>query len=153
MLCRTKILSVAAKVARRWRANNPQRLLELGQRWRRENPERAAELSRESARRYRDTPRGRAVRDDCDSRNRAEIRAIMLRRYGQACACCGATDRPSIDHVNGGGTAHRKAVAAGNSVQFYRWLIQMYLPPGYQTLCVPCNSSKSTGTRCRLDHG
>ncbi len=34
----------------------------------------------------------------------------------------------------------------------YRWLIRNGFPEGFQTLCMPCNSSKRDGDRCRLGH-
>ena len=35
---------------------------------------------------------------------------------------------------------------------FYGWLIANGFPPGYQTLCRPCNASKADSPACRLDH-
>lgn len=79
----------------------------------------------------------------------AENRARVFDHYGHSCACCGSLEKPSIDHVNGDGKKHRLAIATG-SVNMYRWLVNNDFPPGFQTLCVPCNSSKGTGLRCRL---
>jgi hypothetical protein len=85
----------------------------------------------------------------------ARVRDRVLDHYGRACACCGATEDLSIDHVNGGGRAHRIELfgykRAGTG--FYRWLIVQGFPDGYQVLCVSCNSSKQGGLACRLSHG
>ena len=40
----------------------------------------------------------------------------------------------SIDHLDGGGTAHRKIV--GRNI--YYWLIKNAFPKGYQVLCMNC---------------
>ena len=45
-----------------------------------------------------------------------------------------------IDHVNGGGTKHRKELGMGGST-FYTWLIKNNFPDGYQVLCHNCNQS------------
>lgn len=116
-------------------------------RWRAANPERVREIDRRS--READPVRTRL------RNRRAQVRpkAIVLAHYGEECACCGATENLSIDHINGGGEEHRRqlGLVAGGAM-FYRWLIREDFPPGYQTLCMPCNSSKGDGERCRLDH-
>ena len=78
----------------------------------------------------------------------------MLDHYGRSCACCGSAEDLGIDHVNGGGNAHRIALfgRAAESTKMYRWLIRNGFPAGYQILCGPCNSSKAGGAACRLDH-
>jgi hypothetical protein len=76
----------------------------------------------------------------------------VFAHYGTACACCGTTEDLSIDHVNGGGSQHREELNCKGGVHFYFWLIDRGFPEGYQTLCVPCNSSKADGPSCRLVH-
>lgn len=84
-------------------------------------------------------------------------RDIVLGHYGWTCACCGALEQLTIDHVNGDGAGHRQRLY-GNSQRglgadhFYVWLIKQGFPADYQTLCRACNSSKRNGKRCRLDH-
>ncbi len=85
-------------------------------------------------------------------KQRVELRAIVFRRYGEMCACCGTTEDLTIDHINGDGKWHREQLGRSPGVQFYRWLLHQYLPPGYQTLCSRCNTSKAREDRCRLDH-
>jgi hypothetical protein len=75
----------------------------------------------------------------------------VLDHYGNVCACCGTSERLSIDHVNGDGRKHRARYGRGPE-ELYRWIIRHGFPPGFQTLCVSCNLSKATGPRCRIDH-
>ena len=90
---------------------------------------------------------------------RISARARVLEYYGSpplppSCACCATTDDLTIDHIGGGGNAHRIALFGTpyGSARFYRWLIKHGLPIGYQVLCHPCNASKGDGERCRLAH-
>lgn len=83
-------------------------------------------------------------------------RLRVFDHYGRSCACCGATENLSIDHINGNGKQHREELfgrsqgRAGNG--FYFWLVKQGFPSGYQTLCRRCNISKGRGERCILDH-
>ncbi len=86
-----------------------------------------------------------------------QLRKNTFRRYGEKCACCGSTTNLTIDHINGGGSKHREAIGLGAraaGIPFYRWLYRMYYPPGYQTLCRRCNTSKGKGAdaHCDLTH-
>jgi hypothetical protein len=64
------------------------------------------------------------------------------------CACCGQDKLPflALDHVDGGGAAHRKAIGSGDT--FHRWLIKNDFPPGLQVLCHNCNLAKSAYGSC-----
>lgn len=82
---------------------------------------------------------------DCDGeRKRAlyrEQRELVLKHYGGVCACCGE-DRYeflSIDHVNGGGNAHRRSLSDSDAAQLVRWLRRNGMPEGYRVLCMNCN--------------
>jgi len=118
---------------RTYQQENPEQVREWGRRWDEANPE--------------------ARREGAQRRN-LEYRAAVFAHYGEACACCGTTEQLSIDHVNGGGSAHRIELFGRSAVstRFYRWLIDNGFPDGFQTLCLPCNASKSTGDACRLNH-
>lgn len=89
-------------------------------------------------------------------RYQASHRSQVFDHYGWSCACCGTTENPSIDHVDGNGKRHREALfgqsqgRAGGT--FYFWLVKQGFPPGYQTLCRLCNTSKGRGEHCILDH-
>jgi 5-methylcytosine-specific restriction endonuclease McrA len=86
---------------------------------------------------------------------REDVRTQVFDHYGRSCACCGATENLTLDHVNGGGTRHRAEVTGQPKVAgwvFYRWVVKNGFPAGFQVLCFPCNQSKGTRERCRLNH-
>jgi hypothetical protein len=86
--------------------------------------------------------------------DRRRIKLEVLRYYGGACACCGEAEIAflSIDHINGGGSDHRRQITgsrrAGDSM--YRWLRRNGYPQGdYQVLCFNCNQGRFVnGGRC-----
>jgi hypothetical protein len=136
---------------REWRQANPEIRRAADRRWKKANPGklRAAETRyRATHPEYREKARGRA------RQWKRAFRNAVLDHYGRSCACCGATENLTIDHVNGGGKAHRIELFGRDSVniEFYRWLIEQNFPPGFQVLCKPCNSSKGEGTACHLVH-
>lgn len=121
--------------------------LERARRWREANRERF----NEHARQYQARPGMQEQR----RQYRATVRARVLEHYGTACACCGGTERLTVDHLDGNGGEHRREFSKHNlgSYRFYLWLIREGFPPGYQVLCLPCNQSKGKHERCRLWHG
>lgn len=85
------------------------------------------------------------------------IRAQVFAHYGTSCVCCHATDRLTLDHVDGDGASHRKELFGGRIYagrRFYLWLLANNFPqePVLQVLCLRCNASKGTGSRCLLVH-
>ena len=56
------------------------------------------------------------------------------------CLHCGITDIDvlSLDHIDGGGTQHKKVTGGHN----YRWIINNNFPGGFQILCFNCNWKK-----------
>jgi hypothetical protein len=112
------------------------------------------EKSREKSRRYYEANREAVL--ERGSRYVDSLRAAVFDHYGSACACCGSTERLSIDHVNGDGGRHRKELFGDGTGGwgFYLWLIRQDFPvvPPLQVLCHGCNTSKGDGDRCRLDH-
>jgi len=66
---------------------------------------------------------------------------------GYKCACCGETtiEFLSLDHVAGGGNAHRVSVSGTKSGggRIYLWLKRNGYPSGYQVLCMNCNFGRS----------
>jgi len=59
------------------------------------------------------------------------------------CACCGekTIEFLSIDHIDGGGTLHRKKTTSKTT----DFLCRNNFPPGYQVLCFNCNWGKYRG--------
>ena len=66
---------------------------------------------------------------------RQKIQAILY--YGGKCECCGEAKGEflSIDHINGGGSKHRRK----ENTQISNWLRQRGYPKGYRVLCHNCN--------------
>jgi hypothetical protein len=60
---------------------------------------------------------------------------------GPRCVLCGFDDPRalSIDHVNGGGNAHRKVL---KGVNLYRWIERNGYPKDFQVLCMNCQFIK-----------
>lgn len=131
------------------RLADPEGAREQQRQWRRDHPAQARELDRR--RNLRDRDKRNAYKRGV----RAELRRIVFGHYGMQCTCCGSTEQLSIDHINGDGGAHRKKIFGNNkmpSESMYRWIIANGFPSDLQTLCKPCNHSKRTFKRCRLDH-
>jgi hypothetical protein len=61
---------------------------------------------------------------------------------GYKCVCCGITEPTmlTLDHVDGGGTRHKKEI--GRGYHYYRWLKNNGFPTKLQVMCYNCNSSK-----------
>jgi hypothetical protein len=132
-----------------WREDNREHYLEQ----RREYRERKREEIKRQQREWREA--NREYLREKERQHREELRTKVFDHYGRVCACCGSTESPTIDHINGGGTAHRLEVLGRGKVAgwvFYRWLVENDFPEGFQVLCFPCNQSKCNRDRCRLDH-
>lgn len=73
---------------------------------------------------------------------REKINQQIFDHYGQKCACCGETAREflALDHVNGGGAAHRRIMRS--STQLRAWVIRQNFPKTFQILCHNCNSAR-----------
>jgi hypothetical protein len=85
-------------------------------------------------------------------RDEIKLRVFSHYRNGDLkCAIC-REDRIavlSVDHIDGGGSAHRKSL--GNQ-SFYRWLEKQGYPSGYQVLCMNCRFiKKAEESRRRRD--
>lgn len=74
-----------------------------------------------------------------------KIRLRALHHYSSGtpqCACCKETrlEFLSLDHIDGGGTQHRKTLGRGGT-SFYLWLYRMNYPIGFRVLCYNCHFS------------
>lgn len=87
-----------------------------------------------------------ANRDELLAKRREQGRKINRRlklrvyeAYGNRCVCCGESNLGflSIDHIKGGGRAHRQEVGGG--VQLWRLIIKAGFPEDFQLLCYNCN--------------
>jgi hypothetical protein len=96
------------------------------------------------------------TRVNASQRRKAEtIKAEVLSHYSKGKPACqnpfGQHTQPymdiralSIDHVNGGGTRHRKSLKGRSGYHFYRWLKENSFPVGFQVLCMNCQFIKRT---------
>lgn len=144
----------------KWYHRNNERGRENSRLWRSKNPERMRQLKRDwylknrhKDKQYKLNAKLRKSPEELEllrkkyrlyaRRHTRLVRETVLSHYGNRCACCGEIEEKflCIDHINGGGRAHRKAIGlrGGN---IYRWLAQHDYPSGFQVLCYNCNSSK-----------
>ena len=128
---------------RLWRKRNPSKTTEYVSKWRRENPE----LYREKRKRYDKTYRlkgGYRSNKEGVKKYREKLRRLVLLGCSGGktikCVCCEENNIEfmTIDHVNGGGTKHRKEFNGDNS-KFYRWIIKNNFPETLRVLCMNCN--------------
>jgi len=73
---------------------------------------------------------------------------LAIKHYGSKCDCCGEwrVEFLCIDHIGGGGNAHRRSLSADGrtivgSSNFYAWLRRNNWPDGFRLLCHNCNFS------------
>lgn len=81
---------------------------------------------------------------------RARLKLEIFDYYGgPICACCGEDREPflSLDHIKGGGYAHRKELRKSTET-LYRWVKKNNFPPGFQVLCMSCNFEKRDKETC-----
>lgn len=81
---------------------------------------------------------------------RRRKKRMVLEHYGGTppmCACCGLNDWRflTMDHINGGGNAHRRQIGEG---RLPAWLIKNNYPDGFQVLCHNCNLAKFVYGEC-----
>mgnify|MGYP001590487909 CR=1 FL=1 len=80
------------------------------------------------------------------------LRRLVLETYSHGtprCACCGETTYQflSLDHINGGGSAHQRE-AHKQGTRVYQLVKNAGFPPGYQVLCHNCNMAKGFYGQC-----
>lgn len=77
---------------------------------------------------------------DRSKRYLAERKELVFSVYGKSCKCCDEDNGMllTIDHVNGDGAEHRRAIGSSN-LSLYIFLIKNNFPNGFQTLCYNCN--------------
>ena len=83
-------------------------------------------------------------------RYRIKTRKMVLIHYSgnpPKCACCGETiyEFLTIDHINGGGTEHKKEI---KGYPLAIWLKVNNFPKGFQVLCYNCNCAKGFWGKC-----
>lgn len=119
--------------------------LALGKDWRRSHPEN--EKVRQS--KYYEKNKGEA-RNLYKRNYHRRLRLQALEALGGRCACCGETtvEFLAIDHINGGGTAHRKALRRHGSSTYLELKRRGYPKGEFQVLCHNCNLAKGFYGAC-----
>ncbi len=84
-------------------------------------------------------------RQALDKAAHARRRELIFAHYGTTCSCCGTERCLQIDHINGGGNAHRREIGSSG---LYRDIIKNNFPAEYQTLCAQCNLAKAQHGEC-----
>ncbi len=82
-----------------------------------------------------------------------DIKKEIFDHYGRKCKCCGEENWEflTIDHINGGGTKHRKDLGGGTS--FFKWLRDNSFPKEFRVLCINCNFSMGRFGYCPHKRG
>jgi hypothetical protein len=140
------------EAAKRYREKDRERFNQRVRDWRAANREKSREHAREwRNRKLREgTPEEvaaiRAAESAKTKRNQDRCREEVFTAYGGfRCNCCGETERMflSIDHVeNNGAQERRSGLYNGGGSAFYAWLRKSNFPPGYQVLCMNCQTGK-----------
>ena len=143
---RSRCRDCRSEDARQQRADNPEPSREAARKYRQTNPDAA----NEAVARWREANPGKY--EEYVAQMRQQTRAAVFSHYGWSCVCCGSTEDPTIDHINGDGNEHRAEARIRSGTDTYIWLVKHGFPDGFQTLCLPCNSSKKGADRCQLDH-
>lgn len=87
-------------------------------------------------------------KEEADKTRRATetLRKEVFEAYGGfVCACCGETEPLflSVDHIYNDGNEMRKSgTHARGGTAFYQWIKRHKFPPGFQILCMNCNTGK-----------
>lgn len=83
-----------------------------------------------------------------------KVREETLAAYGSQCACCNETFEPFlvIDHIKGGGNAHRRKNNIIAGTQTYYWLRKRGYPSGFRVLCWSCNACRHYYGVCKESH-
>ena len=78
-------------------------------------------------------------------------KTAMIEAYGGSCVCCGEEgfEFLTIDHINGGGTAKRRAGLEGGGSTLYAQLRkQGYPKDNFRLLCFNCNGALGAYQYC-----
>jgi len=114
-------------------------------RYRHRHPERIVALRRDYYRRNRSRIRERVTQW------LVKLKREVLAHYSPSMRCqrCGFKDirALSIDHVNGSGSRHMRAIHRRNGAGLYFWLKKNHFPPGFQVLCMNCQFVKRAERR------
>ena len=106
--------------------------------------------AREWARKYLSDPEVRRHKNEVSRAYNQKIKLDAVGHYGGRCACCNEShiEFLAIDHIDGGGNAHRKSIKKSGGKSFYMWLRRQGYPAGFRVLCHNCNFSYGLFGKC-----
>ena len=113
--------------------------------WR--NTERASAYRKEHYKLHREEYKKRSKQRYYE-KDRGRYRNLVFTHYGTSCACCGESTNEFLcmDHVEKRAKMNHDKTFTG--FKLYRWLVKNNYPPGFQTLCMNCNSAKGFFGAC-----
>jgi hypothetical protein len=74
------------------------------------------------------------------------LKGRVIDHYGGCCECCKEKNRKflTLDHVNGGGSEHRRSIVATDAGgKMYRWAVKAGFPDSLRILCFNCNCGRA----------
>jgi hypothetical protein len=101
--------------------------------------------------------RGADYKQNPDSVRRARknyghrLKNKIFSTLGERCVCCGETivEFLTVDHINGGGAAHRKALGGRRGWTVYADIVRQGVPKDkFRILCMNCNWATRKGDEC-----
>lgn len=122
--------------SKKWRDDNKE--------WKKQTDKKYRECNKEILKKWRDDNKECLYQKKKEKRFENKIRVYNhYSNYDIKCSCCGENQIEflSIDHIEGGGNKHRKALGF-SGYHIYNYLIKNNFPPGFQILCMNCNFSK-----------
>lgn len=121
---------------KQWREKNKVRLRQKAREYYKENRRKLIKYSKDYRKKY---PLRSKKWDKQTVTNR---KLKVFNAYGGSkCSICGIDDFDvlTVDHINCGGTKHRKSFKNYDGQAIYRWLIKNDFPEGFRILCRNCN--------------
>lgn len=131
------------EISKKWDKNNRERRREISRDYYNRNKDKVKEYQKNYYQENKDKILSKKDRiKDYQIKYSQKLKFEILSHYSYGnviCNCCGETeyDFLTLDHINGGGTQHRKEVGVG--ISYWLWLIRNNYPDGYQVLCMNCN--------------
>lgn len=127
---------------------NPETAKEAARLFRLRHPEKIKEWNKRAARRFQErwlqmTNEEKEIIRQYQRDYGQRIKIEVFRHYSDGkCECCkeNRIEFLSIDHMDGGGTKHRKMLRKSGQ-RFCLWLKKNAYPIGYRVLCFNCNQS------------
>ena len=105
---------------------------------------------RQRVKKWKKSPKGMANNRRYMRERIRALRAEFLEVFGHRCACCGETDEVflTIDHINGGGKAPRKAPGGAQHSMLYSIKKMGWPRDKFRLFCMNCNWATRKGDPC-----